>query len=109
MSLGSGGDKLSSTSHPILPQQPLEDIQALSWNRQVQHILSSAHPSGKAVVWDLRKNEPILKVSDHSKRVSRRGRIQAWTLASLSFVAIGTALSLARVLLFVVAQVDSAP
>lgn len=36
----------------------------------MQHILSSAHPSGKAVVWDLRKNEPIIKVSDHSSRVS---------------------------------------
>ncbi|XP_070415125.1 protein transport protein Sec31B isoform X22 [Equus przewalskii] len=54
-------------------QQPLEDIRALSWNRQVQHILSSAHPSGKAVVWDLRKNEPILKVSDHSKRMHCSG------------------------------------
>ncbi|XP_070078898.1 protein transport protein Sec31B isoform X23 [Equus caballus] len=55
------------------PFQPLEDIRALSWNRQVQHILSSAHPSGKAVVWDLRKNEPILKVSDHSKRMHCSG------------------------------------
>uniref|UniRef100_A0A8C2RVQ5 Protein transport protein Sec31B n=1 Tax=Capra hircus TaxID=9925 RepID=A0A8C2RVQ5_CAPHI len=54
-------------------QQPLEDIKALSWNRQVQHILSSAHPSGKAVVWDLRKNEPIIKVSDHSNRMHCSG------------------------------------
>ncbi|XP_053524575.1 protein transport protein Sec31B isoform X2 [Artibeus jamaicensis] len=54
-------------------QQPPEDIKALSWNRQVQHILSSAHPSGKAVVWDLRKNEPIIKVSDHSSRMHCSG------------------------------------
>ncbi|ELK00831.1 Protein transport protein Sec31B [Pteropus alecto] len=54
-------------------QQPPEDIKALSWNRQVQHILSSAHPSGKAVVWDLRKNEPIIKVSDHSNRMQCSG------------------------------------
>ncbi|XP_039727421.1 protein transport protein Sec31B isoform X5 [Pteropus medius] len=53
--------------------QPPEDIKALSWNRQVQHILSSAHPSGKAVVWDLRKNEPIIKVSDHSNRMQCSG------------------------------------
>uniref|UniRef100_A0A8C6QGV2 SEC31 homolog B, COPII coat complex component n=1 Tax=Nannospalax galili TaxID=1026970 RepID=A0A8C6QGV2_NANGA len=46
---------------------------ALSWNRQVQHILSSAYPSGKAVVWDLRKNEPIIKVSDHSSRMNCSG------------------------------------
>ncbi|XP_070078832.1 protein transport protein Sec31B isoform X4 [Equus caballus] len=68
---------LNNLSVPLTPgsksQQPLEDIRALSWNRQVQHILSSAHPSGKAVVWDLRKNEPILKVSDHSKRMHCSG------------------------------------
>nr|XP_035920978.1 protein transport protein Sec31B isoform X3 [Halichoerus grypus] len=54
-------------------EQPPEDIKALAWNRQVQHILSSAHPSGKAVVWDLRKNEPIIKVSDHSNRMHSSG------------------------------------
>uniref|UniRef100_A0A8C3UUH5 Protein transport protein Sec31A n=1 Tax=Catharus ustulatus TaxID=91951 RepID=A0A8C3UUH5_CATUS len=51
-------------------------ISVVSWNRQVQHILSSAHPSGKAVVWDLRKNEPIIKVSDHSNRMHCSG--MAW-------------------------------
>lgn len=70
---GPGGDKLFPLA-PFLPKQPPEDIRALSWNRQVQHILSSAHPSGKAVVWDLRKNEPIIKVSDHSNRVSAAGQ-----------------------------------
>ncbi|XP_047409775.1 protein transport protein Sec31B isoform X4 [Sciurus carolinensis] len=68
---------LNNLSIPMTPgsksQQPLEDIKALSWNRQVQHILSSAHPSGKAVVWDLRKNEPIIKVSDHSSRMHCSG------------------------------------
>lgn len=49
--------------------QPAEDISVVSWNRQVQHILASANPSGKAVVWDLRKNEPIIKISDHSNKV----------------------------------------
>ncbi|KAG8523504.1 Protein transport protein Sec31B, partial [Galemys pyrenaicus] len=64
---------LNNLSVPMTPgsksQQPPEAIKALSWNRQVQHILSSAHPSGKAVVWDLRKNEPVIKVSDHSRRM----------------------------------------
>lgn len=50
--------------------QPLEDISCIAWNRQVQHILASASPSGRATVWDLRKNEPIIKVSDHNNRVS---------------------------------------
>ncbi|XP_037063121.1 protein transport protein Sec31B isoform X6 [Peromyscus leucopus] len=68
---------LNNLSVPMTPgsksQTPPEDIKALSWNRQVQHILSSAHPSGKAVVWDLRKNEPIIKVSDHSSRMNCSG------------------------------------
>ncbi|XP_065779180.1 protein transport protein Sec31B isoform X3 [Muntiacus reevesi] len=68
---------LNNLSVPMTPgsksQQPLEDVKALSWNHQVQHILSSAHPSGKAVVWDLRKNEPIIKVSDHSNRMNCSG------------------------------------
>lgn len=49
--------------------KPVEDISFVSWNRQVQHILASANPSGRASVWDLRKNDLIIKVSDHSNRV----------------------------------------
>lgn len=56
-------------NNDICFSQPVEDISVVSWNRQVQHILASANPSGKAVVWDLRKNEPIIKISDHSNRV----------------------------------------
>lgn len=93
---------------PILPQQPPEDIKALAWNWQVQHILASAHPSGKAVVWDLRKNEPIIKVSDHSNKVSSGGRIQAWALASFSCLGFGAALPQARVLLSAATLVDLA-
>ncbi|MFT7807196.1 protein transport protein Sec31B-like isoform X1 [Arapaima gigas] len=55
--------------------QPVEDISVVAWNRQVQHILASAHPSGKAVVWDLRKNEPIIKISDHSNRMHCSGML----------------------------------
>nr|XP_015201749.1 PREDICTED: protein transport protein Sec31B [Lepisosteus oculatus] len=55
--------------------QPHEDISVVAWNRQVQHILASAHPSGKAVVWDLRKNEPIIKISDHSNRMHCSGML----------------------------------
>lgn len=95
-------------SPPFLPQQPPEDIKALAWNRQVQHILSSAHPSGKAVVWDLRKNEPIIKVSDRSNRVRRGDRIQARALASFSCLDVGAALPQARCLLSAVALVGSA-
>ncbi|GCB78805.1 hypothetical protein scyTo_0016874, partial [Scyliorhinus torazame] len=70
---------LNNFSTPMTPgakSQPSEDISCVGWNRQVQHILASAHPSGRAVVWDLRKNEPIIKVSDHSNRMRCSG--MAW-------------------------------
>uniref|UniRef100_A0A4W3HSY6 Protein transport protein Sec31A n=1 Tax=Callorhinchus milii TaxID=7868 RepID=A0A4W3HSY6_CALMI len=67
---------LNNFKTPMTPgskSQPPEDISCVAWNRQVQHILASANPSGRAVVWDLRKNEPILKVSDHSNRMHCSG------------------------------------
>ncbi|XP_043916319.1 protein transport protein Sec31A [Protopterus annectens] len=70
---------LNNFNTPMTPGakcQPLEDISCIAWNRQVQHILASASPSGRATVWDLRKNEPIIKVSDHSNRMHCSG--MAW-------------------------------
>ncbi|XP_046313630.1 protein transport protein Sec31A isoform X20 [Marmota monax] len=67
---------LNNFATPMTPgakTQPPEDISCISWNRQVQHILASASPSGRATVWDLRKNEPIIKVSDHSNRMHCSG------------------------------------
>ncbi|XP_061822539.2 protein transport protein Sec31A isoform X1 [Nerophis lumbriciformis] len=67
---------LNNFSSPMTPgakAQPAEDVSVVSWNRQVQHILASANPSGKAVVWDLRKNEPIIKISDHSNKMHCSG------------------------------------
>uniref|UniRef100_A0A2K5CL21 Protein transport protein Sec31A n=1 Tax=Aotus nancymaae TaxID=37293 RepID=A0A2K5CL21_AOTNA len=57
----------------LVASGPPEDISCIAWNRQVQHILASASPSGRATVWDLRKNEPIIKVSDHSNRMHCSG------------------------------------
>lgn len=56
---------------PGTKTQPLEDIQNIGWNRQVQHILASVF-STRCVVWDLRKNEPIIKLSDTQSRVRFR-------------------------------------
>ncbi|KAM5192238.1 protein transport protein Sec31A isoform 7-T8 [Mantella aurantiaca] len=70
---------LNNFAVPMTPgakSQPPEDIGCIAWNRQVQHILASTSPSGRATVWDLRKNEPILKVSDHSNRMHCSG--MAW-------------------------------
>lgn len=57
---------LNNPQVPMTPGtklQPLDDINCVAWNKQVQHILASTS-SGKCVVWDLRKNESIIKVSD---------------------------------------------
>ncbi|XP_073769578.1 protein transport protein Sec31A isoform X4 [Danio rerio] len=67
---------LNNFSSPMTPgpkTQPQEDISCVAWNKQVQHILASASPSGKASVWDLRKNDLIIKVSDHSNRMHCSG------------------------------------
>ncbi|XP_074946424.1 protein transport protein Sec31A isoform X23 [Phalacrocorax aristotelis] len=67
---------LNNFAMPMTPgvkTQPLEDISCIAWNKQVQHILASTSPSGRATVWDLRKNEPIIKVSDHNNRMHCSG------------------------------------
>lgn len=65
---------LNNTTTPMTPgtkTQPLEDIQNIAWNRQVQHILASVF-SNRCVIWDLRKNEPIIKLCDTQSRVRFR-------------------------------------
>ncbi|XP_062716426.1 protein transport protein Sec31A isoform X4 [Aedes albopictus] len=69
---------LNNTTVPMSPgqkMQPAEDIQGLAWNRQVQHILASVF-SSRCVIWDLRKNEPIIKLNDTQTRV--RWRAVQW-------------------------------
>ncbi|XP_070845015.1 protein transport protein Sec31A isoform X2 [Chaetodon trifascialis] len=66
-------NNFGSPMTPGAKTQPLEDISCVSWNKQVQHILASASPSGRASVWDLRKNDLIIKVSDHSNRMHCSG------------------------------------
>ncbi|XP_055916700.1 protein transport protein Sec31A [Eupeodes corollae] len=62
---------LNNTATHMTPgtkTQPLEDVQNVAWNRQVQHILASVF-SSRCVIWDLRKNEQIIKLSDSQSRV----------------------------------------
>ncbi len=70
-------NKLTMPMTPGAKSQPLEDVRAVAWNRQVQHILASTSPS-KCVVWDLRKNEPIIKVSDSNAGGRMRYKPVAW-------------------------------
>ncbi|MEQ2254295.1 Protein transport protein Sec31A [Ilyodon furcidens] len=67
---------MNNFGSPMTPgpkAQPQEDINCVAWNKQVQHILASASPSGRTSVWDLRKNDLIIKVSDHSNRMRCSG------------------------------------
>lgn len=70
---------LNNPSSPMTPgakSQPPDEISCVAWNRQVQHILASTSPGGRCVVWDLKKNEPIIKVTDNSSRI--RCKAVAW-------------------------------
>lgn len=69
---------LNHTATPMSPgakSQPSEDVLSVAWNRQVQHILASTFAS-KCVIWDLRKNEPIIKLTDTVSRI--RWKVVAW-------------------------------
>ena len=60
---------LRKPENPLTPgakTTPLDNISCVNWNKQVQHIMASSSPSGRVVVWDLRKSEPIIKVGDTS-------------------------------------------
>ncbi|KAI3744025.1 hypothetical protein L1987_57097 [Smallanthus sonchifolius] len=51
------------------------EISFLSWNRKVQPILASTSVNGTTVVWDLRKQKPIISFSDS---VRRRCSVLQW-------------------------------
>ncbi|XP_034105544.1 protein transport protein Sec31A isoform X1 [Drosophila albomicans] len=62
---------LNNPASPLNPgakTQPLEDVKNVAWNRQVQHILASVF-STRCVIWDLRKSQQIIKLSDTQSRV----------------------------------------
>ncbi|GMP41389.1 hypothetical protein CsSME_00011514 [Camellia sinensis var. sinensis] len=44
------------------------EISFLSWNSKVQHILASTSYNGTTVVWDLRKQKPVISFQDSNRR-----------------------------------------
>lgn len=52
------------------------DITCLAWNRKVQHILGTATIGGTVVVWDLKKQRPVISFKDPAGR--RRCSAVAW-------------------------------
>ncbi|KAG5539120.1 hypothetical protein RHGRI_019614 [Rhododendron griersonianum] len=80
--LASGADEgeicIWDISHPAEPTHfpPLKgsgsatqgEISFLSWNSKVQHILASTSYNGTTVVWDLKKQKPVLSFTDSNRR-----------------------------------------
>ncbi|XP_058078793.1 protein transport protein SEC31 homolog B-like isoform X2 [Magnolia sinica] len=44
------------------------EVSFLSWNHKVQHILASTSYNGMTVVWDLRRQKPVISFSDPNRR-----------------------------------------
>ena len=42
------------------------EITCLAWNRKVQHILATCTAAGTVVVWDLKKQRPVITFKDPS-------------------------------------------
>lgn len=42
------------------------EITHLAWNRKVQHILGTCSAGGAVVVWDLKKQRPVISFKDPS-------------------------------------------
>ncbi|KAL1142199.1 hypothetical protein V6Z11_A11G081600 [Gossypium hirsutum] len=51
------------------------EISFLSWNSKVQHILASTSYNGTTVVWDLKKQKPVISFADS---VRRRCSVLQW-------------------------------
>ena len=68
-------NKLGTPMTPGVKSQPLDDVRCVAWNRQEQHILASTF-SSTCVVWDLRKNDPIIEVSNYTSCM--RCKVVSW-------------------------------
>ncbi|CAH9113742.1 unnamed protein product [Cuscuta epithymum] len=87
--LASGADEgeicIWDISHPAEPTHfpPLKgsgsstqgEISYISWNNKVQHVLASTSLNGTTVVWDLRKQKPVISFADS---VRRRCSVLQW-------------------------------
>eukprot|EP00775_Hariotina_reticulata_P008692 gene8692-8873_t len=52
------------------------EISYISWNRKVQHILASTQVDGATVVWDLKKQRPVITLKDPNSQ--RRCSVLQW-------------------------------
>ena len=61
-------NQLETPMTPWAKSQKLDDVRCVAWNRQEQHIMASTF-SSEFVVWDLRKNDPVVLVSDSTSHI----------------------------------------
>lgn len=52
------------------------EITFISWNRKVQHILASSSTNGTTVVWDLKRQKPVISFRDPNS--TRRASVLQW-------------------------------
>ncbi|XP_068660881.1 protein transport protein SEC31 homolog B-like isoform X2 [Aristolochia californica] len=45
-----------------------DEVSFLSWNHKVQHILASTSYNGATVIWDLKRQKPVISFSDSKRR-----------------------------------------
>jgi protein transport protein SEC31 len=58
------GPPVPACACPAAGPQP--EITHLAWNRKVQHILGTCTAAGTVVVWDLKKQRPVISFKDPS-------------------------------------------
>lgn len=43
------------------------EITYISWNHKVQHILASCTTNGTTIVWDLKRQKPVISFKDANR------------------------------------------
>lgn len=66
------------------------EITFISWNRKVQHILASSTTNGTTVVWDLKRQKPVISLRDPN-RCALRSRKDSAAMGSCSMCIQGRA------------------
>ena len=57
------------------PPSPGSEITYIAWNRKVQHILASTLTNGSTVVWDLKRQKPVISFKDPNRCGVERMRL----------------------------------
>lgn len=48
------------------------EITYVAWNKKVQHILASCSTNGSCVVWDLKRQKPVISFKDPNRYVANQ-------------------------------------